>query len=377
MIPSLDLKRQYQQLKPEIDKAIMDVCAKGMFCLGENVKALEEEVANYIGVKHAIGVNSGSASLILALEALGIGAGDEVIVPANTYIATVFAVSHVGATPVFVDHDDYYNLNIDIVKEKITKNTKAIIAVHLYGQPCKMDELVDITAASGIFLVEDCAQAFGATYKDKKVGSFGHVACVSFYPGKNIGAYGDGGIILTNIDTIEKRLRMLRNDGQSEKYEHTIIGYNERLDEIQAAILRIKLKHIDTWNQKRANLAVIYKDLIKRKNLQVVLPKVMNNVKHVYHQFVIKIKHNEDNWYVLTELKRDIVRKKLWEDYQIGTGIHYPTPCHKQPCYKEYFNVSCPKAVKNARLLLSLPMFPELTYDEVKEVVDKLEVCLK
>jgi len=361
MIPQLNLTRQYKQLKPRIDKAILDVCAKGMFCLGENVKKFEEEVADYIGVKHAIGVNSGSASLILALEALGIGPEDEVIVPANTYIATIFAVSHVGATPVFVDHDEYYNIDINQVKKKLTKKTKAVIAVHLYGQPCKMDGLVDFTSANALFLVEDCAQAFGAAYKGKKVGSFGHVSCVSFYPGKNLGAYGDGGIILTNIDIIEKRIRMLRNDGQSAKYTHDVVGHNERLDEIQAAILRVKLKHIDYWNLKRKHIATMYKDLILKKKLSIVLPVVMKDAKHVYHQYVIQI------------VNRDAIRQKLWDNYQIGTGIHYPKPCHKQKCYADYNNVSCPQTEKNASSLLSLPMFPELTDKEVITVIEKLE----
>jgi len=357
-VKQLDLTRQYQQIKPEINKAIQDVCESGMFCLGENVKKFEEEAANYIGVKYAIGVNSGSASLILALEALGIGKGDEVIVPANTYIATIFAVSHVGATPVFVDHDTYYNINVNEVKEKITKKTKAVIAVHLYGQPCNMDELVDITSANGLFLVEDCAQAFGAEYKGKKVGSFGHVACFSFYPGKNLGAYGDGGIVLTSIDRLEKKLRMLRNDGQSNKY------------------LRVKLKYTDEWNQKRVNIAIIYSALIREKKLDVIIPEVMKDVKHVYHQYVIQIPYRPTISGVNLH-RRDDIRVKLWKDYQIGTGIHYPIPCHKQECYKDFSKEYCPNTENNAPKLLSLPMFPELTYDEAKYVVEKLEECLK
>lgn len=374
-VPQLDLTRQYQNIKPEIDKAILDVCSSGMFCLGETVKKFEEDVAEYIGVKHAIGVNSGSASLNLALEALEIGPGDEVIVPANTYIATVFAVSHVGATPVFVDHDEYYNIDPKEVEKAITNKTKAVIAVHLYGQPCKMEELVDLCNAKGLFLVEDAAQAFGAVYKGKKVGSFGIVSCVSFYPGKNLGAYGDGGIILTNNDRIEKKLRMLRNDGQSTKYHHDIIGWNERLDSVQAAILNVKLKYIDEWNRKRANIAATYRDLIKEKKLNVVVPEVLKNVKHVYHQYVIEIPHKIDI-YGLSPRRNDI-RIKLWENYKIGTGIHYPIPVHKQECYKKYEKKYCPKTEKGAYKLLSLPMFPELTYEEAKHVIDCLEKCLR
>jgi dTDP-4-amino-4,6-dideoxygalactose transaminase len=238
-----------------------------------------------------------------------------------------------------------------------------------------MDELADITNAHGLFLIEDCAQAFGAEYKGRKVGSFGHVACVSFYPGKNLGAYGDGGIILTNTDRIDKKIRMLRNDGQSKKYNHDLIGWNERLDEIQAAVLRVKLKYIDEWNRKRANIATVYRDLISERKLDVTLPEVMGDVKHVYHQYVIQIPY-EITQQSIDFQRRDNVRNYLWENYKIGTGIHYPIPCHQQGCYNN-IEAKCPNAESNAPKLLSLPMFPELTYEEVKYVVDKLEECLK
>lgn len=375
-IKQLDLRRQYNQIKTEVDKAILGVCESGMFCLGENVKKFEEEAAKYIGTKYGIGVNSGSASLNLALEALNIGPEDEVLVPANTYIATVFAISHVGATPVFVDCNTNYTIDVEQAKQKLTKKTKAVIAVHLYGQACDMDELVDFTAANGLFLIEDCAQAFGATYKGKKVGSFGHVGCLSCYPGKNLGAYGDGGIIFTNIKMIEERLRILRNDGQPKKYNHSYIGYNERLDEIQAAVLRVKLKYIDNWNLERNNIATIYSQLITEKRMAIILPAIAPERNHVWHQFVIRIPTFENRSGVIMGNTRNKIRKILWEDYKIGTGIHYPIPCHKQECYKEYNNLSMLNTEHYAKELLSLPMFPELSYKEIKIVVEKLAEAL-
>jgi dTDP-4-amino-4,6-dideoxygalactose transaminase len=365
MIPFFNLTKQYQSLKSQIDEAILSVCKSGIFCLGEKVILFEKELAKYIGINYAFGVNSGSASLILALEVLGIKEGDEVIVPANTYIATVFAVSHVNAVPVFIDHDDYYNINPDIIESKITEKTKVIIAVHLYGQPCQMDKILEISKKYNLLLIEDCAQALGAEYNNQKIGTFGDVACVSFYPGKNLGAYGDGGAILTNNDSLADKIKMLRNDGQKEKYNHEIIGYNERLDEIQAAILKVKLNYLDIWNNYRNNIAKLYFELIAEKGLDVIVPAIQENVKHVFHQFVIRVNN------------RDKVKKDLWEKYQIGTGIHYPVPVHKQKAYLEYNNISCPESENNAKYLLSLPMYPELTEEEVRYVIDSLQKVLK
>jgi len=366
MIPLLDLKRQYRYLKEEMDKAISRVLESGMFCLGKEVGAFEKEIAEYVGVTHAIGVNSGSIALTLALEALDIKKGDEVIVPANTYIATIFAVSHVGAKPIFVDHDEFYNMNTEEIKKRITKHTKAIMPVHLYGQPCNMSEIMAIAGEYNLRVIEDCAQALGAEYYGKKVGTFGDIACVSFYPGKNLGAYGDGGVILTNNDLLDAKIRMLRNDGRGkERYTHYIVGHNERLDEIQAAILRVKLPYLDEWNNRRKTIADIYRcEIIKRK-LGVHLPEVQKHVKHVYHQFVIKIG------------ERDQVRQMMWDDYQIGTGIHYPIPCHKQPCYEDLPKSSCPNSEIYARNLLSLPMYPEMSDAEALYVVNCLEEVMK
>lgn len=366
MIPLLDLKRQYKNLKPEIDEAIQRVVDSGMFCMGNEGKAFEKELAEYVGVKHAIGVNSGSAALTLAIQALGIGEGDEVIVPANTYIATPFGVSHNGAKPVFVDHDGYYNINPDLIEDKITRNTKAILVVHLYGQPAQMDDIMRIAKHHNLFVIEDCAQALGATHEDKGVGSFGDIACVSFYPGKNLGAYGDGGAILTNVDYLANKVRELRNDGRrTEKYTHYSIGWNERLDEIQAAILRVKLKYLDRWNIDRRSIANVYKALIVGQNLKVDLPIELSGVKHVYHQFVIRVGN------------RDKIRQELWDKYQIGTGIHYPIPCHKQPCYDTGVVSCCFLTEVQAGRLLSLPMYPEMTYKEVKQVIAALKKVLQ
>jgi len=365
MINLLDLKKQYQTLKPEIDKAILSVCESGIFCLGENVAQFEKELAKYLGVNYVLGVNSGSAALLLALEALGIKEGDEVMVPANTYIATVFAVSHVRAIAIFIDHDEYYNINPELIEEKITNKTKAIIVVHLYGQPCQMNRILEISKKYNLFLIEDCAQAIGAEYNNKKVGTFGDIACLSFYPGKNLGAYGDGGAVLTNNIELADKIKMLRNDGQKQKYEHEIIGYNERLDEIQAAVLKVKLNCLDIWNASRSGIAEMYFNFIAEKNLNVIVPAIQKNVKHIYHQFVIQIQN------------RDKIKNKLWEKYQIGTGIHYPIPVHKQKCYKEFNQISCPETEKNASKLLSLPMYPELTLEEAKYVIDSLEKILK
>lgn len=363
-IPAFNLTKQYQKLKPEIDKAIQNVCTSGIFCLGEQVAKFECEVAQYIGVSHAIGVNSGSAALNLALQALNIGPGDEVIVPANTYIATVFAVSHCGATPVFVDHDDYYNIDPDLVEKVITPKTKAIIPVHLYGQPCNMNRILDIAKLHNIYIVEDCAQAFGAEYYGKKVGSLSDIAAVSFYPGKNLGTYGDGGMILTSNKELDTKLRMLRNDGQSEKYKHEIVGWNERLDTVQAAILSVKLKYLDEWNSSRNYIANLYYNSLA-ENEKIILPNLQENSLHVFHQLVICIEN------------RDKIKERLWKEFGIGVGIHYPIPVHKQNAYKEFNQVSCPKAEANAPKLLSLPMWPELTKEEINYVIKSLEECLK
>jgi dTDP-4-amino-4,6-dideoxygalactose transaminase len=365
MIKQFDLSGQYKVLRKEINKQLRKVFSSGMFCMGEQVKEFEENFAKYIGTKYAIGVNSGSAALTLSLEALGIGPDDEVIVPANTYIATAFAVSHVGATPIFVDNDNFYHLSIEDLCNKITDSTRAIIPVHLYGLPMNMDAIRAIAKTYNLLVIEDCAQAAGATFKNKKVGVFGDVGCYSFYPAKNLGASGDGGIVVTDNEEIKEKVTKLKDDGRVAKYEHQCIGYNERLDTIHAAVLNIKLKYLDEWNKQRRKISYLYTKAIEEKNLPITIPKEKLDCYHVYHQYVIRINN------------RDKVRKALWDKYKIGTGIHYPIPVHKQEAYKDFNSIKCPVAEDNANKLLSLPMYPELPLASALEVIDKLEKVIE
>lgn len=365
MIKQFDLERQLKTLHPEISKELGKIFETGQFCLGQKVEQFENSFAEYLGTKYAVGVNSGSAALILALEALGIGLGDEVIVPVNTYIATAFAVSHVGATPVFVDHDCYYNIEIEEIQKHLTSKTKAIIVVHLYGQPAAIMEIKELVQDKHIFIVEDCAQAVGAEIAGKKVGTFGDIGCFSFYPTKNLGGAGDGGMVVTDDQLLNERIRQLRDDGRIAKYEHARIGYNERLDAIQAAFLNIKLPRLNQYNKARQRIAAIYNSEIEKLGLPIILPHTYPGRTHVYHQYVIQVP------------QRDRIRKILWSQYQIGTGIHYPIPIHKQEAYTEYNSTFCPIAEDSAGHLLSLPMFPELTEDEAKKVVTTLGKVLK
>lgn len=356
-IPALNLKKQYTELKSEIDSAVQRVLDSGYFCLGSELKAFEQEFADYIGVKYAIGVASGSAALNLSVLALGIGAGDEVVVPVNTYIATAFSVTHVGAKVKFIDNNKYYNIDTDKIEEKISKNVAAVIPVHLYGQPANIEKILKLKRKYGFFIIEDMAQSVGAMYKGAKTGSLCDVACVSFYPGKNLGAFGDGGAILTNSEKIRDKVLELRNDGRrKDKYVHYSIGWNERLDDIQAAILRVKLKHLDEWNNKRVLIADRYRQLISDKRLPVVLPEIAPDCKTVYHQFVIRV------------AKRNQILDYL-RDKGVGVGIHYPIPLHKQPCYKDLESEDYPVAEEFSEQLLSLPIDPYLTDEQVEQVV--------
>ena len=278
----LDLKDSYFELEEEIDNAIKDVLKSGWYILGENVKKFEEEFSNYIGITHAIGVASGTDALSLALVACGVGVGDEVIVPANSY-PTVFAISAVNAVPVFVDVDiKTFNLNAKLLEEKITKKTKAIIAVHLYGQPADLDPIFEIARKHNLKVVEDCAQAHGAEYKGKKVGSIGDLGCFSFYPTKNLGAIGDGGMVTGNDEGLMEKVRLLRMYGEQERYKSIIPGFNSRLDEIQAAILRVKLRRLDEWNGKRNEIANFYLDNLQG-DVEFMLPKVLDQTKPVWN----------------------------------------------------------------------------------------------
>jgi len=360
------LKRQYEQIKDELREPIEKVMAQGAFILGEEVGLFEKEFASYCGVKHGIGVNSGTDALFLTCLACGIGKGDEVITPAYTYIATSFGISMAGAVPVFADIEEKaYNIDPAKIEKAITKKTKAILLVHLYGHPADMDHIMRIAKKHKLKVIEDCAQAHGALYKNKKAGSFGDAACFSFYPTKNLGAFGDGGMVITDSEEIRDRMLLLRDYGRKGRYENIIKGYNSRLDTLQAAILRIKFKYLDKWNEKRRDIAGLYAKLFKESKADIALPCEADYAKHVYHQYVVRIKD------------RAGAVKKL-ADKGLNLLIHYPIPIHLQECYRElgYEKGDFPVAEKCCEEVMSLPMYPELTGEEVKYVVDTVSGIL-
>ncbi|MGC9069268.1 MAG: DegT/DnrJ/EryC1/StrS family aminotransferase [Thermoprotei archaeon] len=366
IIPLVDLKRQYLSIKDEINSAIESVLNSGVFIVGENVKYFEKEFANFIGVKHAIGVGSGTDALVIALKALSIGQSDEVITVSFTFTATVDSIVHNGATPVFVDVDPMsYTIDTKQIERAITSKTKAIIPVHLYGHPANIDPILEIAEKYGLYVVEDAAQAHGAEYKRRKVGSLGHVACFSFYPSKNLGAYGDGGMIVTNDQMLAEKVMMLREYGQKEKYRHEFIGFNSRLDEIQAAVLRVKLKHLDEWNEKRRKNAKLYNELLSEFN-EIILPIEASWAKHVYHLYVIRTK------------RRDALREFLAKK-GISTGIHYPLPVHMQKSYSRINKKTLDLSITElfSKEILSLPMFPELSEEEIHYISNKIKDFLK
>jgi dTDP-4-amino-4,6-dideoxygalactose transaminase len=361
-IPPIDLGTEYLSLKKEINEAVEKVFRSGNFILGEEVKLFEEEFARYCRVKYAVGVNSGTDALFLGCLSLDIGRGDEVIMPAFTYIATALAVSFTGAKPVFVDINPVtYNIDVTKIEEAITKRTKAILPVHLYGQPADMEPLLKIARRYNLKVIEDCAQAHGAEYQGKRVGGFGDVGCFSFYPTKNLGAYGDGGMVVTNNNKIYKRLLMLRDYGRKSRYEHIIKGYNSRLDTIQAAILSIKLKYLDKWNTERREKARIYNRLLKDMD-GIITPTEANYAKHIYHIYAVRVK-NRDAIY-------DALRQK-----GIGVLIHYPIPLHLQRAYRElsYKRGDFPVAERVSKEVLSLPIHPNLSKREIEFVVKQLK----
>jgi dTDP-4-amino-4,6-dideoxygalactose transaminase len=358
-----DLYAQHKELDKEIKKAINKVIKKSDFILGEDVRLFEEEFAKFCHSRYAVGVSSGTAALFLALSALGIKEGDEVIVPAFTYIATAFAVSYTGAKPVFVDiREDTYNIDADKIKKAITKNTRAIIPVHLYGQPADMPRILKIAKEHNLKVIEDAAQAHGASIKMpngkwKVCGGIGDVGCFSFYPSKNLGAMGDAGIITTDNEETYRKLLMLRDYGRVSKYEHAVIGYNARLDTLQAAILRLKLKRLDAWNKMRREAAERYNNLLKDLG-GVVIPYVSMSVKHVYHVYAIRVK------------KRDELALLLKKN-GIGAIVHYPIPLHLQEAYRGlgYKKGDFPVSEKVAQEIISLPMHPHLKENQIKYVV--------
>lgn len=357
-IPFLDLRAAYLELKPELDAAVARVMDSGYYILGPEVQAFEAEFARYCEADHAIGVGNGLDALVLALRALQIGEGDEVLVPSNTFIATWLAVSAVGAVPVPVEPDlATHNISARRLTEALTKKTRAVIAVHLYGQPADLATLSDFASKHGLRLIEDAAQAHGARHRGRRIGAEGDVACWSFYPGKNLGALGDGGCVTTSNADLAERVRLLRNYGSREKYVHEAQGANSRLDPIQAAILRVKLSHLDAWNARRRTVASLYLDRLR--DINVVLPEVPNWAEPVWHLFVVR--HQD----------RDGLRRAL-EEASIGTLSHYPIPPHLQLAYQGS-NIA-PDALPLARQLanevLSLPIGPHLGLDSAERVAE-------
>jgi dTDP-4-amino-4,6-dideoxygalactose transaminase len=363
-IPLVDLKAQYRALKAEIDPAIQRVLDNTSFILGEEVKRFEANFAAFCGVKNAVGLDSGSAALHLALAAAGVGPGEEVIVPSHTFIATASAVSHTGAKPVFVDVEpDTFNMDPERVEAAITPLTTALMPVHLYGQPASMRPLMEIAGRHGLKVIEDAAQSHGATYLGKQVGGFGDAGIFSFYPGKNLGAYGDAGMLVSNDDELADTARLLRNQGRRDKYEHLLVGFNYRLDALQAAILDVKLKHLVDWNRARQERADVYDRLLV--DLPVTRPIIRPDRTHVFHVYVIRVARRDD---LSTFLKA----------CGIETIVHYPIPLHLQPAYRElgYRCGDLPVTEKLADEILSLPMYPELTGGQQEEIVDGIRTFL-
>ena len=357
----LDLKAQYLSIKDEIDAAIQNVINNTAFALGPFVKSFEENFATAHKAKYCIGVNSGTSALHLAMWALGIDKDDEVIVPANTFFATPEAVSLCGAKPVFVDCEPtYFNINPQNIEKAITNSTKAIIAVHLYGHPAQLDEIKAIAEKNNVLLIEDCAQAHLAEYKGSPVGTFGVCGCFSFYPGKNLGAYGEGGAIITNDKELYTKMIALRDHGSSQKYYHDYIGHNYRMEGIQGAILNVKLKHLSEWTKSRRKNADLYRKYLA-DHKDVVVPLEMSGVRHVYHLFVVRVP------------KRNELIKYL-QDNEIYSGIHYPIPCHLQKAYAFLHQQkgTFPISEKMADEIISLPMYAELTEKEIQFVCHKI-----
>ncbi|TAH50718.1 MAG: DegT/DnrJ/EryC1/StrS family aminotransferase [Chloroflexota bacterium] len=364
MIPFFDLKKQYESIKAEIDGATRRVYASGWFILGPETEAFENEFAEYIGVKHGIGVNSGTDALHLAIRALGIGAGDEVITVPNTAVATIAAIEMAGATPVLCDvRADSMNMDADSFAAAITPKTRAVIPVHLFGQAAELDAIIGIARQYRLAVIEDCAQAHGATYQGQRVGSFGDVACFSFYPTKNLGAYGDGGAVVTNDARLAERVKLLRQYGWRARYESEISGVNSRLDELQAALLRVKLKHLDAWNAARRERAALYTELLP--NIRVASPVEMRYGEHVYHLYVVQCDEAQG-------ASREYLAAFL-KEREIGTAVQYPTPIHLQLAYQHLARAgSLPVSEKLAREILSLPLYPELPLTDVRTVADAI-----
>jgi len=354
-------KAQYTSHRSEIHDAILNVLDKGHYILGEQVKLFEKEFAQYLGVRFAVGVASGTEALHIALKASGIGKGDEVITVSHTAVATVSAIELSGTNPVLVDVEpDYFTMDYTKLKKAITKRTKAIIPVHIYGQPAELEPILKIARKYGIKVIEDCSQAHGAVYKGRRVGAWGDLACFSFYPTKNLGAIGDGGMIVTNSKILAEKCRLIREYGWKKRYVSKTVGWNSRLDELQAAILRVKLRYLDKDNLCRRRIADGYAESLS--GLKLILPKERKNSKHVYHLYVIRIKQRDK--------LREYLRKK-----NIQALIHYPVPIHLQPAYKGRLKIvgELIETERIAREVLSLPIYPELTKSELQAVITAVQ----
>lgn len=365
-VPFVDFSEQYQEIKKEVDAGLERVFKTGAFILGPDEKDFEKDFARYCGATHGVGVNSGTDALFLAMRAMDIGPGDEVIVPAFTFIATALGVSFAGAKPVFVDIEEKsFNLDPQKLEKAITHKTKAIIVVHLYGQPAEMDEILAIARKRGVKVIEDSAQAHGAIYKGKRIGALGDMSCFSFYPTKGLGGFGDGGMILTNDTGLYERVLMLRDYGRKGRYEHIIKGYNSRLDTVQAVVLSAKLKHLDSWNKTRAEHAALYAKLLKGV-AGVTSPATLPDRTHVFQTFAVRVKN------------RDVIAEEM-KKAGIGVLIHYPIPLHLQEAYKElgYQRGDFPVSEKAGDEELSLPMFPHMTQVQIEYVCETLKKLLK
>jgi len=357
-IPFMDLGRQYREHKKEFLDAVERVCDETAFSGGKYVKEFEESFRKYLGVKYCAGVSSGTDALFLAVKALGLGPGDEVIIPANTFIASAWGAVHAGAKPVFVDcTPDTWEIDASKIEEKITEKTKAVVGVHLYGQPFDFDGVKEIADRHHLYVIEDCAQAHGAEYKGKKAGTLGDIACFSFYPGKNLGAFGEAGAVVSDNKQYIEEVNRLKDHGALQKYHHDVVGYNMRMDGIQGAVLSVKLKYLEGWNEKRRHTAARYRAEIK--NPAITFQSVPSFVLPAYHLFEVQAAHAQD-----------------FIGYLQGKGIrcgrHYPLPCHLQKAFwgLGYKKGDCPQAEKLAENCVSLPMFPELTEEEISYVID-------
>lgn len=375
-VPPLDLTRQYALLGDEITAAVQKVLASGGYVGGPAVKSFEREFADYIGVSECVGCNSGTDALILALRALKIGPGDEVITTPFTFFASAETISAVGATPVFVDIDSgTFNLDVELLEAAITDKTKAIMPVHIFGQPVDMTRLMEIATRHNLAVIEDCAQSVGAQWQSRKVGSIGHVGCFSFYPTKNLGACGDGGAVTTNDRALAAAMRMLKEHGQSSRYFYEEIGCNSRLDALQAVILSIKLRYLDSWNAQRRSHATLYSEFLSRVP-GVAVPKELPAAKGVWNQYTIRLTSPEDAQNPSGDF-RDWMRSQL-QECGIGSMVYYPLPLHLQPVYKSlgYVVGQLPQAEQVCREVLSLPMFPELSRDQQERTIYGLKDCL-